>query len=246
MNMKKYKLLLAYDGTHYVGWQIQPNGNSIQHILQETLSILLKENCIVIGAGRTDAGVHAIGQVAHFQTSYTGALLPLLKSLNGMLPHDIRVKLLEEVEDSFHARFSAKSKEYHYHLWLGDTIDPFFRLYRHHMRHSIDITLLRTALSRFVGRHDFRTFANVNTQIQSTIRTLYRIDLIEQEGGYRIEYEGEGFLYKMVRNITGTVLDIARGKRSLSELDSLFSAKDRRAIGIAAPAKGLFLQKVRY
>lgn len=244
--MKKYKLLIAYDGTNYVGWQIQPNGLSIQESLQKALSTLLREESVVVGAGRTDAGVHALGQVAHFSSSHVTDTSLLLRSLNGFLPYDIRIKAVEEVEESFHSRFSAKGKEYHYHLWLGETIDPFYRLYRHHIRGKIDIPLLKEALTHFVGRHDFCTFANSKSQVQSTIRTIYRIELIAQEGGYRIEYEGEGFLYKMVRNITGTALEIARGKRSIEEVAGLFAAKDRRAIGVAAPAKALFLAKVNY
>lgn len=245
--MAKYKLFIAYDGTNYVGWQIQPNGLSIQESVQKALSLLLRDKELtIIGAGRTDAGVHALAQVAHFTTNVTFQIPTLLKGLNGILPHDIRVKSLEAIEDSFHARFSAKSKEYHYHLWLESTIDPFYRLYRHQIRGNISLSLLQEALSFFIGKHDFCTFANVNSEVSSTIRTIYRIDCIEQEGGLRIEYEGEGFLYKMVRNITGEAVRIAQGKSSLTNLPILFAARDRRLLGMAAPAKGLFLAKVKY
>lgn len=244
--MAKYKLRMSYEGTHYVGWQIQPNGPSIQGTLQKGLALLLKEELSVIGSGRTDAGVHALGQVAHFESEKFFDPDSLCKKLNGLLPHDIRIKELKPTSTTFHARFSSLRKHYHYHLWDETTIDPFYRLYRHHLRTKIDRALLSEALSYFVGTHDFATFANVNSQVQSTIRTLYSIQLIPQEGGFRIEFIGEGFLYKMVRNIMGAALSIASGKSSLHELPRLFAVRNRQAIGIPAPACGLFLAAVDY
>lgn len=244
--MSKYKLIVTYDGTRYVGWQVQPNGVSIQGLLEECLSTLLKEKIRVLGAGRTDAGTHALGQGAHFVTEKPLDHLQMLRSLNGMLPYDIRVIELKSVPDSFHAQYSALGKEYHYHLWLEPSLSPFLRLYRHHVPYQIDCELLQEAANLFVGTFDFATFANVGSTVKSTVRSIYRLDVVKQEGGVRLEFEGNGFLYKMVRNIVGTLLEVASGRRRIEEIKVLLDKKDRRAAGIAAPARGLFLMKVHY
>lgn len=244
--MAKYKLTLSYDGTDYVGWQIQPNGISIQGLLEEALTTLLGENTRIYGAGRTDAGAHALGQSAHFLSEETIDCEQTLRSLNGMLPYDIRILELIPVPDTFHAQYSAIGKEYHYHLWLGQTVSPFVRLYRHHIGYPLDLSRMRQATRAFVGTHDFATFANLGSSVKTTVRTIKRLDLVEQEGGARLEFEGGGFLYKMVRNIVGTLIDAANGRKELEEIRALLEAKDRRAAGIAAPARGLFLVKVNY
>ncbi len=244
--MPKYKLTISYDGSAYVGWQIQPNGTSIQGLLEEALSTLLKTQTRVIGAGRTDAGVHALRQAAHFVSEQECDTSLLLRSMNGMLPHDIRVLELELVLDTFHAQYSAGGKEYHYHLWLGPIVTPFVRLYRHQVTFPLDLELLRRAAQEFVGTHDFATFANLGSSVKTTVRNIKRIDVVEQEGGVRLEFEGNGFLYKMVRNIVGTLIEVASGKREWHEIRALLAAKDRRAGGIAAPARGLCLMHVKY
>lgn len=243
----KYKIGLAYDGTRYSGWQLQPNSISIQGVVEEALQTLLRTPTRLIGSGRTDAGVHARGQVAHFNTQSTLDPPQFLKALNGMLPHDIRIKELTPTPENFHAQYSALSKEYHYNLWLEKIIDPFYHLYRHHFSYSrFSLDLLQEGTRPFIGTHDFASFANVGGKVISTVRTLSRLDIIPQEGGIRLEFEGNGFLYKMVRNIVGTLLEIALGKRSPSQIPTLFAAKDRRAAPPTAPAKGLFLMKVNY
>ncbi|MBS0616112.1 MAG: tRNA pseudouridine(38-40) synthase TruA [Verrucomicrobia bacterium] len=245
----KYKLLLAYDGTQYGGWQVQPNAISIQATLENALTIVLRTPIAITGAGRTDAGVHALGQVAHFSFLEPLDCFRILGSLNGLLPPDIRVLSLEPVPDEFHARYSAKSKIYHYHLHLDPVMNPFYRLYRHHIHFSLDLELLRSAASLFIGTHDFSAFANEAAEgaaAKNPIRTLSRLDIVPQEGGVRLEFEGESFLYKMVRNITGTLLDVCRGKISLESIPDIFASKDRRKGGTAAPAQGLFLVKIHY
>lgn len=237
-----YRLTITYDGTNYVGWQIQPDGPSIQGTIEHVLTTLLKTPTRLIGSGRTDSGVHAEGQVAHFKADQALNM----RAINGMLPYDIRVLKLEHVPDTFHAQYSAKRKTYHYNLWLEQAVSPFVRPYRHHVPYQVDLELLNTAAQKFVGTHDFATFANVGSSVTTTVRTIHRIDIVEQEGGVRLEFEGGGFLYKMVRNIVGTLLEVATGKRPLEEIDALFAAKDRRAAGIAAPARGLFLMEVCY
>ncbi|MFZ0565109.1 MAG: 2-C-methyl-D-erythritol 4-phosphate cytidylyltransferase [Chlamydiales bacterium] len=242
----KYRLHIAYDGTAYSGWQLQPNAISIQGLIENNLNILLKKETRVIGAGRTDAGVHALKQVAHFTHTSSIDVEQVRHSLNALLPPDIRIKALEPTLDSFHAMYSAVSKEYHYHIWLEPTITPFLRLYRHHCPRLASLDLLKEGAARFVGTHDFKTFANVGSEVKATVRTLHRLDVYEEEGGVRLEFEGDGFLYKMVRNIVGTLLEIATQKRKLEEIDLLFEAKDRRRAGVPAPARGLFLKQVNY
>lgn len=248
--MHKYKLKIAYDGTHYHGWQIQPNGISIQSTIEDNLAILLKmESLRLIAAGRTDAGVHAKGQVAHFETALPVDCYKLLAGLNGRLPHDIRILQIEEAAIDFHAQYSALGKIYHYHLWLERIIDPFVRLYRYRPLEKLDLNLLSDASKLFLNTKDFTTFANSAHQgsaSKNPIRTISRIDIVMQEGGARLEFEGDGFLYKMVRNIVGTLLEVASGYRPITDIDKLFAACDRRVAGKAVPPQGLFLMQVHY
>lgn len=245
-----YKLTLAYDGTHYSGWQIQPNAISIQELVQKAVATLLGAKHIsVIGSGRTDAGVHAKGQIAHFKTDHLFDLSRLLLSLNGLLPRDIRVKKVELAPADFHAQYSAIGKEYHYHLFLDRIMDPFCRLYSWHVMRQIDLSLLIKAGGAFVGTHDFTSFANEShcgAVVKDPVRTVHRLEIIQSDGGVRLEFEGNGFLYKMVRNIVGTMVDVASMKRPLSDIPLIFGAKDRRQASAAAPPQGLFLMRVDY
>lgn len=248
--MHCYKLTIAYEGTHYSGWQIQPNASSIQQNIQEALAVILKtDKMAIIGSGRTDAGVHARAQIAHFHSEERLNLHRLLVSLNGLLPRDIRVMKVEPAASHFHSQYSAVGKEYHYYLYLDRVMDPFQRLYSWHLLRKIDIDLLKQAARLFIGTHDFTSFANeahAGTAAHDPVRTLYRLDVIEVDGGLRLEFEGDGFLYKMVRNIVGTLVDVASQKKSLEEIDQIFAAKDRRLAGMAAPPQGLFLVRVDY
>ncbi len=244
-------MTLAYDGTRYSGWQIQPNAPSIQQHLQEALASLLNgEHVTIIGSGRTDAGVHALNQVAHFKTSHDLQPNRLLLAFNGLLPNDIRVKRVEIAPLDFHSQYSAISKEYHYHLFLERVMDPFRRLYCWHVLRKLDLSLLKEATALFIGTHDFTSFANeahAGSASRNPIRTLYRLDMCpDEEGGIRLEFEGDGFLYKMVRNIVGTLVDVASKRLTLDEVISIFESKDRRAASRAAPPQGLFLIRVNY
>lgn len=241
--------MIAYDGTHYSGWQIQPNAPSVQQHLQEALQTFLKTPVTLIGSGRTDAGVHAKGQVAHFKCAEQQDPNRLLLALNGLIPLDIRVKHVEEAANSFHAQYDAIGKEYHYYLYLDRVMDPFRRLYCWHVHRRINLDLLKEAAQRFIGTHDFTSFANEaheGSASRDPVRTLYRLDICQIEGGLRLEFEGDGFLYKMVRNIVGTLIDVASGRRPLEDIDQIFAAKDRRRAGRAAPPQGLFLIRVDY
>ena len=248
--MQCYKLTLAYDGTHYSGWQIQPNAPSIQQHLQESLaSFLGGEQVTVIGSGRTDAGVHALNQIAHFKTEHLLNPNRLMLALNGLLPCDIRVKKAEIAPLDFHSQYSAIGKEYHYHLYLERVMDPFRRLYSWHVLRKMDFSLLHETASLFVGTHDFTSFANephAGAVAKNPVRTIYRLDVCLTEGGVRLEFEGNGFLYKMVRNIVGTLVDVASLRLTMADVVSIFDARDRRRASRAAPPQGLFLIRVNY
>lgn len=248
--MPRYKLIISYDGTHYCGWQIQPNAPSIQQHIQEAVSQCHGGNRHpVIGSGRTDAGVHAIAQVAHFDSDRQHDIQRLQFMLNGILPRDIRVKYVEEVSKQFHSQYSAVGKEYHYHLHLDKVSDPFQRLYCWHVFRPLDLSLLREAASLFVGTHDFTSFTNESnsgTAGRNPVRTLYRLDLVPTDCGLRLEFEGNGFLYRMVRNIVGCLVQTATSRRPLEDISRVFEAKDRQQAPRGAPPQGLFLVRVRY
>ena len=259
---KTYKMKIAYDGTQYGGWQIQKNALSIQTVIQNALATLLRRQTPVVASGRIDAGVHALGQIAHFRCPQELQIQKILLSLNALLPVDIRILSLELVEPAFHARFSALSKIYNYYLCLDNVSDPFQRLYMHRPPHRVDVELLKSACHYFIGTHDFTSFANTRSCThsnpkQGNIRTIQNIALLEkrpfttlsQKTSGRViclSFEGNGFLYKMVRNIVGTLLDVCAGRLCLNAIPHIFAARDRRSAGIAAPAQGLFLAEVKY
>lgn len=247
--MPKYKVLISYDGTCFSGWQSQINSLSVQDVIEKALSTLLRHGVEVVGSGRTDAGVHALGQVAHFSTDKEIDPKKILYSLNSLLPKEIRILDISSVEEDFHARYSATGKIYHYHLHLDPILDPFKRKYALHVLHKVDLTALKTAAKHLIGTHDFSSFANQQSQgsaCKDAVRTLCRLDVIEEMGGVRLEFEGTGFLYKMVRNIVGTLLEVGGGRRLSDEIPTILSAKDRKKAGRAADPHGLFLVKVFY
>jgi tRNA pseudouridine38-40 synthase len=245
----KYKMTLAYDGNHYSGWQIQSNDVSIQEILQQKLQILTGKPTPITGAGRTDAQVHAMGQVAHFTTDKLLDPYQFCYSFNCLLPKDIRINHMIEVPLTFHARYSATGKIYHYHLHIGPVESPFTRLHSWHLYQKIDLQLLRQAALLFVGTHDFSSFTNEayrGAAARNPVRTIHRLDVVNEPGGVRLEFQGDGFLYKMIRNIVGTLVDVATGKRPISDIPKMMEAKDRQHAGKGAPAHGLFLMEVLY
>ena len=247
--MHNYKIIIAYDGTHYSGWQVQPNGISIQETLQKALKIFLREDISLIGSGRTDAGAHALGQAAHFKTSKNIDFYRFLHSLNGLLPLDIRIKAIEKVPLDFHARYHAIGKIYHYFLHLNPILNPFSRLYSLHVYEKLDLNLLREGAQYLIGTHDFTAFTNESHRgvaAYDPIRQLKRLAIFPTEEGLRLEFEADGFLYKMVRNIVGTLLEIGTKKRTPGSVLSILASKDRRLAGQAAPAHALFLMEVIY
>jgi pseudouridylate synthase I len=246
--MNKYKLVISYDGTGFGGWQVQHNSTSIQSLIQNALQTVLRHPVSLTGASRTDAGVHALGQVAHFETTHTPDTKKLLASLNGLLPETIRIHEIAPTSSTFHARFDATGKIYHYHVNLSRTPLPFERLYTTHVLYPLDIPRVQHACSLFIGTRDFTSFANEGGAAKTKTRTLHRLDCVHNTNTQtiRFEFEGDGFLYKMVRNIVGTLLEVGRGHISLDEIPTIFAAKDRKRAGLSAPAEGLFLVKVHY
>jgi tRNA pseudouridine38-40 synthase len=245
----RYRLKLAYDGTQYIGWQFQPNGVSIQQKIEQTLKIINKDCSPICASGRTDAGVHALGQIAHFTTEQPLDCNRTLFSLNGLLPLDIRILALEPAPNDFHARFHALRKIYHYFVHTNPISDPFNYHYRYHFHYPFNFDLLCTAAQKLCGTHDFKALANSNDRgsaSKNSIRTLYRLDIVPITGGFRMEFEGSGFLYKMVRNCVGLILEIARSYRPISDIDKILLHKKRSAAGDCAPPHGLFLNKVFY
>ena len=243
----RYKLLIGYDGTEFSGWQIQPNSPTIQEEINRVLSLYCREEIRVIGSGRTDAGVHATGQVAHFD-SEKELTSSALTSLNAMLPRAITIESIEEVSADFHALFSAKRKCYSYHIYNGKNPGPFLRRYVTAIWDPIDFEKLKGASRLFVGEIDFAAFANVCKHRigKSTVRHLFSID-IEQKGPLiTLTFEGKGFLYKMVRNLTGGMLLVATGKMTLDELKMILEGKKRTKAIPCADARGLFLRRVDY
>lgn len=247
--MPNYKMTIAYDGSNYGGWQVQPNATSIQSLIEKALSSLVKQETPVTGSGRTDAGVHALEQVAHFFTEDNQDLYRLSHALNGILPKDIRILEIIEIPLDFHARYSATGKIYHYHLHLDKILNPFTRLYSWKVPHKADLLTLEKAIPLFLGTKDFSAFANEahkGAASKNAVRTLHRLDMVKENGGVRLEFEGDGFLYKMVRNITGTLLDICAGHIPVDSVEEIFASKDRKKAGKTAPPQGLFLVKVHY
>jgi tRNA pseudouridine38-40 synthase len=247
--MKKYKLTISYDGTNYFGWQVQPDKTTIQKSIQDALFKIFNKKIIIHASGRTDSKVHAKKQIAHFEIDNEIDLDKTKYRLNSILNSDIRILKIEKVDLSFHARFSCKKKIYHYHICLNDVIDPFFRLYSYKPKEKIDISLLEQASKCFIGKKDFSSFANkkdFGAAKNNPIKNLTRISVIKTSYGVRLEFEADGFLYKMVRNIVGTLLDVASKKLLIEDIDNIFKAKDRRKASKAAKAHALFLEEVIY
>jgi len=241
------KLTLSYDGTAYLGWQASNVGSSIEAMLQKTLEKILQQKVVLQAASRTDAGVHAEEQVVNFFLEKERNLEQLHKSLNQLLPKDIRVTAIEVAKDDFHPTLDAKGKEYHYRLSRSRVQLPFTRLFSWHYPFPLDLEKMETAAQFFIGEHDFQAFGNTaDPKPKDTIRTLYRLDIVSENEDLRFEIHGNHFLYKMVRNLVGTLVYVGIGKLSLQEAEKLIASKDRTLAGMTAPAHGLILKKVFY
>ncbi len=244
--MCKYRLSLSYDGSPFKGWQVQPNAPSVQGLLQKTLHTVLGQSTSVVGAGRTDAGVHAMCQVAHFETSLS---LPLhfVETANQLLPPTIRVLSTKRVSSHFHARFSAKKKTYRYQIAIGPICNPFEPRYRTFLTEKLNRQAMQKALKFFIGTHDFSAFTNRLQPSRCPIKTIHSISYVpENERCFYLEFEGDGFLYKMVRNIVAALIYVGKNKISWEAIPSLLDARNRRSLPPPAPPQGLFLISVSY
>ena len=244
--MKRIKLTIAYDGTNYCGWQIQPNGITIEEILNKALSKMTGEEILVIGASRTDSGVHAMGNVAVFDTETTIPADKIAVALNQRLPDDIVITKSEEVALDFHPRYCNCSKTYEYHIINTRIPIPTKRLTNYFVSYVLDIDKMRKAASYLVGEHDFVSFCNVRTDVENTVRTITALDIITNGNEITIRITGNGFLYNMVRIIVGTLIRVGRGFYEPEKVKEILEAKDRKAAGVTAPAHGLVLVEIKY
>ncbi len=244
--MKRVKLVVSYDGTAYRGWQLQPNRITIEEVLNRELTALLRENISVIGASRTDSGVHARGNVAVFDTENRMPADKICFALNQRLPEDIRVQSSEEVEPDWHPRKANCTKTYEYKVLNRKISMPLERLYAHFCYFHLDLEKMRQAAEYLVGEHDFKSFCTVRTQAEETVRTIYSLDITKQEDMITVRISGSGFLYNMVRIIAGTLLEVGMGAYPPEHMEEILDAKDRQAAGRTAPARGLTLVSMEY
>ena len=244
--MRRIKLTIAYDGTNYCGWQVQPNGITIEEVLNKALKKLTSEDILVIGASRTDSGVHAMGNVAVFDTETTIPPEKIAVALNQRLPEDIVIVKSEEVAADFHPRYCDCSKTYEYHILNTRVPVPTKRLTDYFVSYVLDIEKMRKAASYLVGEHDFVSFCNVRTDVESTVRTITALDILTNGNEITIRITGNGFLYNMVRIIVGTLIRVGRGFYEPEKVKEILEAKDRKAAGVTAPAHGLMLVEIKY
>lgn len=242
----KVAMLLSYDGYDYLGFQRQLKQPSVQQTVEEALSRMHQEEVSIVGAGRTDAGVHAAGQVIHFNTPLTIPVRQWPYALNSMLPTDIRVLRASIVEGSFHARYSAIGKRYLYRIDRRPIPSVFTRRYAYHYPYPLDLEGMRLAALQLTGQHDFTSFSASGSAARSRIRTIHEIKIAEEGQELLIFLRGDGFLYNMVRIIVGTLLEVGGGRRKAEETLKLIEAMDRTKAGPTAPAHGLCLQEVFY
>lgn len=262
--MRNIKLIIEYDGTNYAGWQIQkspqsivhsPQKRTIQETIEKTLQTIIQEKVRVIGSGRTDSGVHALAQTANFRTNSPLSVLKIQKALNSLLPKDVSIKKITEADENFHSRYSAKSKTYRYFILNSETKSVFLRNYAWHIPYRFNVRLMRKEAKVLLGRHDFKSFCASGSSAKTTVRTIKKI-VVKKAVSFQlsalsspaiiIEIEANGFLYNMVRNIVGTLIEIGRGRFPEGSLKKILLAKNRKQAGPTAPAQALFLAEVKY
>jgi tRNA pseudouridine38-40 synthase len=245
--VRTLKLVVEYDGSDYLGWQVQPRGPTIQGVLEEKIALLTGQRTPVTASGRTDAGVHALNQVAHLRTESQLEVGSFQKALNRLLPPDILIKKIEEVEEGFHARKDARSKLYVYRILNRPLRSPFHRTTAWHIPQNLDLPEMKRATEHLLGEHDFSAFRSVGSPTRTAVRRVLRAEWMRgRDGVLRFEIEATGFLKQMVRAIVGTLVEVGKGKKSATEFQGIMESKDRKKAGPTAPARGLFLKEIRY
>lgn len=244
--MKTIRLTIEYDGTDFAGWQLQPNGTTVQEMVEAALARVLGEPVRVHSSGRTDAGVHARGMVAHFRTERELPLTAYCEGVNGLLPRSVAVVAAEQAPEGFHARFDACGKWYRYTLCNRRIRSPLVDRYAWHVRTPLDVEAMRSAAAAFVGEHDFAAFRTTGCAATSTRREVYSVELAQERELLHIDVRGSGFLKNMVRIMAGTLVEIGAGRRRVSDVSRLLGAPERAGAGQTAPARGLCLMEVWY
>ncbi|WP_373600678.1 tRNA pseudouridine(38-40) synthase TruA [Paraclostridium bifermentans] len=243
--MRNIKLTIQYNGQNYCGWQKQNDSLGIQGTIEKAIEDITKEKVKIIGSGRTDAGVHALGQVANFNTDCNIPIEKIPNALNSKLPKDISIIAAEEKNMDFHSRYSAKGKRYRYMIYNNSYRTPIYNNISYFVKYNLDIEKMKKEAKALVGTHDFKGFMSSGSSVKDTVRTIYDIQIFNQDDLIIIEVEGNGFLYNMVRILVGTLVDIGRGRIDIDML-SIIKSKSRSMAGHTAPAHGLFLKKVDY
>lgn len=243
--MRNIKITIQYNGANYCGWQKQPNSLGIQGTIEKAIYEITKEEVKITGSGRTDAGVHAFGQVANFKLMSSIPTSKIPNALNAKLPKDIAVIACEEVPEEFHSRYSAKGKRYRYLIYNSAYRSPIYKDISYQVKYDLDFEKMCTEAKSLIGTHDFKGFMSSGSSVSDTVRTIYDIELTKEDDLIVMEVEGSGFLYNMVRIIAGTLVDIGRN-RITESLEDVINSKSRSRCGHTAPAHGLFLKKVDY
>ncbi|SDK57395.1 tRNA pseudouridine(38-40) synthase TruA [Sediminibacillus albus] len=246
--MQRLKCIISYDGTHFSGYQIQPNGRTVQEEIETVLEKIHKGKHIrIVASGRTDAGVHAKGQVIHFDSNIAMPEANWKKAINALLPKDVQVKKAEKVSDDFHSRYDVKEKEYRYFVLNTEDRDVFQRHFSWQHAGNIDVGAIQSACKLLEGKHDFSSFCSAKTDLKGDkIRTIYEASCYKKEDMLVFCFKGNGFLYNMVRILVGTLLEIGKGKRSARDIPGIIRAENRGEAGETAPPQGLFLWNVDY
>lgn len=245
--MRNIKLTIEYDGKRYLGWQrLGDSDRTIQEKIESILTQMTNEKIEIIGSGRTDAGTHARGQVANFKTASDLSPEKMLQFLNRYLPQDIVIKEVAEASERFHARYNATGKQYSYYVWNSPIPTVFERHRSFHCPQELDWDKMQAACEKFIGTHDFIGFSALKKTKKSTTRTIEELSLTREGDMLRFRFKGDGFLYKMVRIITGTILEIGAGTMNISAIDEIFTNQVRKAAGETVPSQGLFLDAVYY
>ncbi len=246
--VRRYRMIIAYDGTNYCGWQVQPKRPTVQRAIESVLELVTRHPCKVHGSGRTDQGVHAIGQVAHVDLVTRLPGLTLMRALNARLSPDIRIESMTRTRPDFHARREALAKEYRYFVWNDAIMPPHRRLYALHIRRALDLERMRRAGQAFVGRHEFKAFmANPNRPVDNSVRTIGAVRILKRRHELCFVFRGDGFLYKQVRSMTGLLLRIGGGQEPEDLVERLLASPSPRTARVpSSPPQGLFLWRVWY